>query len=70
MAFDGDLACFGLFNDWLTGKAVAGIAILLDWTVDAVVSFVGLPSNLAREWLLDATVAGRSEDSEWATTVS
>ncbi|GJL60922.1 MAG: hypothetical protein NPIRA03_37790 [Nitrospirales bacterium] len=70
MAFDGDLACFGLFNDWWTGKAVEGTAILLDWTADAVVSFVGLPSNLAREWLPDATGARWSEDSEWATTLS
>lgn len=71
MVLDGDLVCFCLFNDGLTGKSVEGNAILLDLTAEAVESFfVRLPSDLERECLLDAVGAKWSDDSEWATTVS
>jgi hypothetical protein len=72
VAFDGDLPCFfGLFNDWLTGKAGEGDAILVDdWTDGAVVSFIRLSLNLERERMLEAWDGKWSDDSERVTTAS
>ena len=70
MVLDGDLVCFDLFNDGLTGKSVEGNARLLGWTDDASLSFLRLPSNGEYKRVLDPVGAKRSDDSEWAATVS
>lgn len=70
MVLDGDLVCFCLLNDWLTGKSVEGNGIILDWTDDSVVTIPRLPSNVEYERSLDGVGAKWSSDSERATRVS
>ena len=70
MALEGDLACFGLFNDWLTGKSVGENAIVLDWIDNSVEKFLGLSFIIGLACSLDAVKSAWSNVSEWATTVS